>query len=375
MLKSCIGLKKTELDTPCLTIDINLLKCNLAFMQSHSINHKINIRPHAKTHKCTEIAKMQISYGAIGISVAKVSEAVVLTDNGISNILITSPIIGTNKIEKLLRCMENALEIIVVVDNEKNIADLNAAAQSIGSKINVLVDIDPGIGRTGVALNHALDFAKKIKKLDALNLLGIQCYAGNLQHIKSYNDRRDASLKIMNAGSHIVKLFEKHGIACPIFTGAGTGTYDIDIASTRLTEIQPGSYVVMDTEYSDIESKNGSDLSSTFYPSMTLLTTVISSNRYEHVTVDAGTKSIYVDFNQKPKIISHNNLQYDWGVFGDEHGKITSSNKERLPTNGEVIELILPHCDPTINLFDQFFITDNDIVIDVWPIDLRGHSQ
>ena len=108
---------------------------------------------------------------------------------------------------------------------------------------------------------------------------------------------------------------------------------------------------------------------------MTLLTTVISSNRQEHVTVDAGTKALYFDLVNKPKIISHPHLNYEWGGFGDEHGKITAQNNAPLPVNKEVLELIVPHCDPTINLFDKFYITSNDIVIDVWDIDARGASQ
>lgn len=204
--------------------------------------------------------------------------------------------------------------------------------------------------------------------------MGIQCYAGNLQHIHSFSERRSKSLHIMEMASDLVKSFRGIGLNCSILTGSGTGTYDIDVEATEVTEIQPGSYTVMDVQYASIGSMNNEREFNAFKPAMTLLTTVISNNRTEHVTVDAGTKSIYVD-NHKPEIISHQGLQYDWGGFGDEHGKVSALNGSQLPGYGEVLELVVPHCDPTINLFDQFYIVENDVVVDVWDIDLRGKSQ
>ena len=375
MSKSLIGLKKRELDTPCLVIDIQALKTNLEVMRQHSIKTNVQIRPHCKTHKCSKLAQMQLEYGAIGVSAAKISEAEILVSHGIQNILVTSPVITPFKISRLLACVEKAPEMMVVVDNEKNILDLNRAGESIKKPIHVLVDLDAGIGRTGVSAEKAIEFGKKITQLKWLNLVGIQCYAGHLQHIASFNARKNQSLKVMEYASDVVKKFRVHGLPCAILTGTGTGTYDIDVEATEVTEIQPGSYVVMDVEYSVIGSKQHTDAFTAFKPAMTLLTTVISTNRSEHVTVDAGTKSIYVDSANKPKIISHLGLEYDWGGFGDEHGKVTATHQTALPSNGDVLELIVPHCDPTINLYDKFFITDNDRVIDVWDIDLRGKSQ
>ncbi len=367
--------KKQELNTPCLIIDKKKLEYNLNVMRQHSLDHKINIRPHVKTHKSSKLAALQIEYGAIGISAAKVSEAEVLINNGISSILITSPVVTKAKIANLMACVKKAPETMVVVDNETNLIDLNAAGQSIATKINVLIDIDPGIGRTGIDPMLSLNFALKIKELSWLNLMGIQCYAGNLQHIASYEDRKRQSSQIMEMASVIVKQLRNKGILCPILTGTGTGTYDIDSEASEITEIQPGSYAVMDAEYAAIGSKTNPKSFTTFKPAMTLLTTVISSNRGEHVTVDAGTKSLYFDITTKPQIISHFGLCYDWGGFGDEHGKITAMGNTRLPRNGEILEMIVPHCDPTINLFDKFYIVENDILVDIWDIDLRGKSQ
>ncbi len=129
----------------------------------------------------------------------------------------------------------------------------------------------------------------------------------------------------------------------------------------------------MDVQYEGIGSKENPQHFNRFKNALTLLSTVVSSNREEHVTVDAGTKAIYFDPNHKPRLISHPHLSYDWGGFGDEHGQITGHNP--LPGNAELIEMVVPHCDPTINLYDQFVIVQNSEVIDVWDIDLRGKSQ
>ncbi|MDI9819707.1 MULTISPECIES: DSD1 family PLP-dependent enzyme [unclassified Legionella] len=375
MLKIPPKMNKNDLDTPCLVIDKSTLEFNLNVMLQHAQNTQINIRPHVKTHKCSKLAKLQIEYGAIGISAAKVSEAEVLINTGINNILITSPVVTENKIRRLISCIKKAPETIVVVDNERNLYDLNDAGKSIQSKINILIDLDPGIGRTGIKPENALSFALKIEQFKWLNLMGIQCYAGNLQHITSYEERKNRSLQVMEMASNVVKQFKKSGLPCAILTGTGTGTYDIDAEASEVTEIQPGSYTVMDVEYGIIGSKTNSTSFTTFKPSMTLLTTVISSNRKEHVTVDSGTKSIYFDSQNKPKIISHEGLHYDWGGFGDEHGKITADTHCKLPKNGDVLELIVPHCDPTINLHDKFYIVNNGIIEDIWEIDLRGKSQ
>jgi D-serine deaminase-like pyridoxal phosphate-dependent protein len=375
MAKISQEMNKMELDTPCLVIEKSALEFNLNIMREHSHNTKVNIRPHVKTHKCSQLAKLQIKYGAIGISAAKVSEAEVLINAGIKNILITSPVVTENKIRRLISCVEKAHETLIVVDNERNLQDLNEAGQSIQSKINVLIDLDSGIGRTGIKPENALNFALKIGQFKWLNLMGIQCYAGNLQHITSYEERKTRSLQIMEMASSVVKQLRQSEIHCSILTGTGTGTYDIDVDASEITEIQPGSYTVMDVEYSIIGSKTNGASFTTFKPAMTLLTTVISSNRKEHVTVDSGTKSIYFDAHNKPQIISHKGLHYDWGGFGDEHGKITADKSGHLPKNGEVLELIVPHCDPTINLFDKFYIVENGVVEDIWEIDLRGMSQ
>ncbi len=364
---------KFELDTPCLVIDKQLLLKNLETMQSEVNQAQKLLRPHIKTHKCSTLAKLQIEHGAIGVSAAKVSEALVLAQKGLKNTLITSPVVTPQKIENLMTCRKADEKLIVVCDSTENAIALNEAAQNHQFTLNVLVDVDAGVQRTGVPYSEARALGEYIHhECPSLELLGIQNYAGNLQHICDFEKRKQASSLVMEKAAQVKQDFLKHNLPCDILTGSGTGTYDIDLSISGTTEVQPGSYTVMDMEYRNIASKQNHDAFDLFKPAMTMLVTVISANHPTHVTVDAGTKSIYVDAATKPRIISHPGLHYDWNGFGDEHGKITADKDVQLPKVGEVLELIVPHCDPTINLHHQFAITEQEQVTEYWIIDMRG---
>jgi len=246
---------------------------------------------------------------------------------------------------------------------------LNEFCQKHSCKLNILLDIDGGIGRTGLSSDNAIELALAIDKLSNLLLRGIQCYAGHLQHIPDLAERRIKTHEILSKAGTIKRELFARGLNCEIQTGSGTGTFSIDAELDCVTEIQPGSYCVMDQEYNNIEYKE-----TKFLPAMTMLTTVISTNQAEFVTVDAGTKALY-KVATKPRIISHEDLSYDWDYFGDEHGKVLAGAGGKLPGCGEVLELVVAHCDPTINLFDYFYVTENDVVVDVWKIDARGCCQ
>ncbi|KTC68257.1 alanine racemase [Legionella birminghamensis] len=370
---SLTGIHKYQLDTPCLVIDKKKLEYNLAYMREHCLRQGIQLRPHCKTHKCSRLAEMQMDYGAAGLCVAKVSEALVLARNGMDHILITSPVVSNYKIQQLMMCHQLCSSLTAVVDNKENIRQLNNAALITGKALSVLIDVNSGIGRTGVNPEDALALGQFVQQMPGLRLGGIQCYAGNLQHLMLYAERKNKSLAVMEMASELLRQFRNAGLPCPILTGTGTGTFDIDCQASEVTEIQPGSYTVMDVQYTEIASAADNHLSP-FQPAMTLLTTVISSNQSTHVTVDAGTKALYVD-RCKPVIINRPGLEYDWAGFGDEHGRVYSPVNAPLPKNGDVLELIVPHCDPTINLHDHFNIIENDVVVDVWEIDMRGKCQ
>ena len=365
---------KYELDTPCLTIDIDILERNLTNMQATARAAGKNIRPHAKTHKCSLLARKQIEAGAIGVCAAKVSEAEVLADAGIQGILITGPVVSAPKIERLAAILKKDSTAMAVVDHPENIRRLDETMKGRGLSLDVLLDIDVGLGRTGVLPESALELAEEITHCSNLRLKGIQAYAGFVQHIRSYPERKKASLECMQRAADLFCNLKEKEQGCTIFSGSGTGTYDIDIHIPEQTELQVGSYAVMDAEYWNIAAKTDPARFVDFQPAMTLLTTVVSANHPQFITVDAGLKSLYQN-GGVPFVISpgFTDLKYEW--FGDEYGKLIRSNGGNLPQLGAVLELVTSHCDPTINQFDCLYIIQGEKVVDRWPIDLRGKSQ
>jgi len=261
-----------------------------------------------------------------------------------------------------------------VVDNLTNARMLNEMAREHGLKISVLVDLDPGMGRTGASFQEGLSLGLWIKSLPSLRLRGIQCYAGHVQHISSFEQRRRASLEWLNQAAEVFRQFQKNGLSSEIFTGSGTGTYEIDCQVVELTDLQAGSYTLMDAEYLNIGSSRNPLKFEKFPPALTLLTTVVSSNHPDFFTVDAGLKALY-HHGASPLVLHPKGfgLTYEW--WGDEHGRIAIPGAARKFEIGEVLELVVSHCDPTVNLFDAFYVTRKGVVVDVWAIDMRGKCQ
>lgn len=370
----CVGEPKWKLDTPCLVIDEDILDRNIKTMQSFLGSRGKQLRPHAKTHKCSRIAQKQVAAGCVGVCVAKTSEAEGLIGKGLRGVLITSPVVTDRKIERLMACLSLDPELMVVVDNPSNARKLNEAANRMGLVLSILVDLDPGNGRTGAAFQEGLPLGELVQTLPSLRLKGIQCYAGQVQHIPSFEERREISLGWLERAAEVFRSFQDHGLPGEIFTGSGTGTHEIDCQVKELTDLQAGSYTLMDAEYLSIGSLQDPLRFERFSPALTLLTTVISSNHPGFFTVDAGLKALY-HHGGTPSVLHPGGvgLTYDW--WGDEHGRINCPGPQRKFELGEVLELVVSHCDPTVNLFDAFYVTRKDVVTGVWPIDLRGKSQ
>jgi D-serine deaminase-like pyridoxal phosphate-dependent protein len=372
--KELIGKKKLELDTPCLVVDIDLLDENLQKMQARVKTAGKALRPHAKTHKCSTLAKMQIANGAVGVCVAKVSEAEALVEAGISGVLITGPVAGRGKINRLVSLLGRAPFLMAVVDHPATVEVLESRLAEKNRQLDVLLDIDVGHRRTGVAPGKAMDLTEKILASSHLRLRGIQAYAGHVQHVPRYEDRKSASREALKKAAAVFRQLQAREESCTVFSASGTGTARIDLAVTELTELQAGSYALMDAEYLAIESADGSDAAD-YHPALTMLTTVVSGPHGRQVTVDAGLKALYRD-GGRPRVLNpeYDKLQFDW--FGDEYGKLTAPGRAALlPELGMVLELVVSHCDPTVNLFDRLHIIRGSKVVDVWPIDLRGRCQ
>ena len=366
-----IGRPWTELDTPSLLLDIDVLDENIRTMARHAIDAGKQIRPHAKTHKCSRIAQRQMDAGGcVGISVATLGEAEGLIDAGIGEILITSPVTPAGKVSRLMACRRRTDRIVVAVDNSENVNVLNSAAAGIGEILDVLIDVDPGMGRTGVLPEGVHKLWESIARCPNIRIRGIQCYAGNAQHVKTYTERRDQSIRQMMPAAKAFRDLQSEGIEVDIFSGAGTGTFDIDTDIPELTDLQVGSYCLMDSGYGVIGGREDA-LSEKFGTSLSVHASIIHLNPAESVTIDAGLKALYFTPDSPPVVLdrSDETWRYEW--LGDEHGRLWYPEQVTVPRLGSSMRLSAPHCDPTVNLYTRYFVIREGIVIDVWPVDLK----
>ena len=340
-----------KVDTPCLILQEDLLLKNLSFFQDLANANNKKLRPHVKAHKSVELAKIQIQKGAVGICCSKLAEAETMVEGGIKDILITSPIVGAIKLDRLGKLSQKA-NISIVTDSKSQIPILSELANKYQIQLNVLVEIDIGQGRCGVQPGvGALEIAQEIIHYPSLNFGGIQAYHGKLQGIKSFKERTNEVQVAMQKLSTSLEYFKNKQILVKTITGGGTGSFLIDLKLPFLTELQPGSYVTMDCNYSQNEWDEAGNLDLITQP-LSVLSTVISKPQPNKVILDAGWKSISNDAGT-PKT---KNGSDSFDFAGDEHGVITS-NKDYIDLEiGDQVELIPSHCDTTINLYDHFYL-------------------
>ena len=360
-----------RLQTPALVIDLDIFERNLAHMVAHAKKAGIGLRPHAKTHKSVEIARRQIVAGANGVCCAKLGEAEALAEGGIESILITSPVVTEAGIARLMALNERIADLMAVCDNAKVAARLDAAAQAAGKPLKVLVDIDPGMSRTGIRAADAPALVEQVAAARGLIYCGLQCYAGQVQHLESPNERRAASLQAMKELGDLRDALAGAGHAPKIVSGGGTGTFDIDPDAHVLTELQVGSYVFMDRQYNDVWEKPGDRVP--FETSLFVQTTVISANRPGLATADAGFKSFATDAGQ-PLLHSGAPEGSVYFFFGDEQGGVSYPKDGPLLQPTDVLRCVVPHCDPTVNLYDRYHCVRGDVLEAIWPVDGRGRS-
>ncbi len=362
-----------RVSTPALVIDLDALERNIQAMADHCRSSGVSLRPHAKTHKSVEVARRQIAAGAIGQCCAKLGEAEVLADGGVGGLLITSPIIAPASIQRLIALNARVADLMLVVDSPRSVDALALAARGAGQTLNLVVDIDLGLHRTGVAsVDDALALARRIADQPALAFAGIQGYAGHLMHKPDRAERRARSLEAVDVLARTRDRLSQIGLAPGVITGGGTGTFDIDPAAGVLTELQAGSYVFMDRDYNDVWSAGGD--APPFETSLSVQTTVVSANSEGLVTTDAGFKAFATDAGP-PRIVSGAPAGAAYFFFGDEHGGVRFAGADAAPALGAVIACVPPHCDPTVNLYDVYHVARGDTLVGLWPIEARGASR
>ena len=366
------GVTKADLPTPALIVDIDRLEGNIAKMAEHAKGAGVDLRPHAKTHKTPEIAKRQLAAGALGVCCATIVEAEVMQKAGVPGLFVTGELTSPNKIARLIRLTGKAPDTMVAVDNVWQAERLSEAAQAANVEVNVMIDIDPTGRRTGVQPGEkAVELAKAVDSLPGLKLRGVHGYSGASSHVTGFEERKQHSHEVMGP---VIASFEKMkqaGLPAEIMSGASTGTYNIDSGMDGMTELQVGSYVVMDVDYRRIGGKSG-EVYEDFAPALTVLATVMSKNYPDIATIDAGLKSFATDRKFGPDVVGLPGVTYSFN--GDEHGRLHLENSGRDVKLGEKVELIVPHCDPNVNLYDRMFICKGDEVKEVWRVAARGHS-
>lgn len=360
-------LTKGDLVTPCLLLDLDAFEANLAKMAAHCKAANINLRPHAKSHKCVEIARRQIKAGAIGLSVATIREAQAMAAAGITGLLITSELVGRPKIERLLQVVRQAPDTMTIVDNLTHAQELNDAAALAKLKLNVMIDVEPGGKRTGVASGApTIALAEKLMKLPHLKLRGFHCYSGISAHITGFEARRQHSMNAMLPAIETFTQLKQRGLPMEILSGGSTGTYNIDTAFKGMTELQCGSYVFMDVEYQMIGGQRDDKLYDDFASSLTVMATVISRNHPDRATTDAGIKSFAMDRKFGPNLKDLTGARVF--ISSDEHGTILLDNPSREVKLGDRLEFVIPHCDPNVNLYDRMYCVRGEQVVDTWRI-------
>jgi D-serine deaminase-like pyridoxal phosphate-dependent protein len=351
-------------------VEREALDTNIALMAAHCVRAGLALRPHLKTHKCSRIARLQLAAGATGLCVAKLGEAEAMVDTGLGNILITSPIVSSPMVARLVALAERGQGIIGVVDTAEAGEALSAAARRRGITLSMLVDLDIGLHRTGVPPEGALALGQRLAGLSGLRMRGLQAYAGHLMHIEDAALRRERSLAGLAKLREVRDQFASAGLATEILTGGGTGTFDIDPEARVLTELQAGSYVFMDRQYQEVRLANGAEWP--FRPSLFVVARVVSAHHDGHVTIDAGFKAVATDAGL-PVVAAGAPKDASYFFFGDEQGGIAlAPNAGERPRAGDIVRLLVPHCDPTVNLYDALHVFEAGRLAEIWPIEARG---
>lgn len=353
--RAAIGRPRAQLPTPALVLDLDVMRRNVATMAEWSREH-VAVRPHFKTHKCIEIAREQLDAGAIGITCATVWEARALVDGGIDEILIANQVVSPAKVS-LLAELASRSTITVAVDDPGNATSLARAVRGREAELGVVLEVDVGLHRGGVRSHQAaVELARHVSALGGLRLRGLMGYEGHVVTEPDRDVRRRRAGQAMDELAAYVETVRADGHTVEIVTAGGTNTYDMTGADGRVTELQAGTYVVMDAAYAP--------LAPAFHPALTVLGTVVSRQGPTAV-LDCGTKSLAVD--AAPPVSPVGRVR----EVHEEHTLIDVAPGEP-PALGDVLELTVGYCGGTINLHDAYFVASGDEIVDVWPVCARG---
>ena len=357
-----LGKRKEDLDTPVLLVDLDLFETNLATLLQCCQTHQIGWRPHCKSHKSPEIARLQLDAGAIGITCAKLSEAELMVENGIGPLLIANQIVTPNKLARLA-ALQASQEVIAAVDNPQVVPLLGEAARARGTTIPVIVELDIGLHRVGVQSGQpTLELAHQIIDTPGLRLRGLMGYEGHVLLLKPAEAKRAACHQALSLLLDSCQLLRSNGIEVEIVSAGGTGCYELTAAFPGITELQAGGGIFMDAMYRDKCSVGSLNFA------LTVLATV-TSRSHSHVIVDAGFKTMSA-YHCEPFARDRDDLEFR--MLSAEHGTFDVKKGHAGPQVGEQVEFVVGYSDSTNVLHDRFLALRDGRVEKVWEILGRG---
>jgi D-serine deaminase-like pyridoxal phosphate-dependent protein len=351
-----LGRARDELTTPALLLDLDTLRANLGFMADHMRDVRTELRAHVKVHKSPHIARLEIEYGATGVGCATVWEAVVMARAGIDDVFVINEVVGAEK-TRALALLAREANAKAAVDDTVQVDELSRAATAAGSTIGVLIDVDEGMHRCGVAsAGEALTVARRIADAPGLRFMGLTGYEGHcsleFDEAKRHAMAREAMAFLTGIADHLAA----HGLPCEIVSAAGTGTWEVTSRYPGVTEIQPGSYATMDGHHRGLDPRFGW--------AATVLVSVIS-RRPDRIVVDAGSKTVGA---------SHGVLA-DWDLepyrFDEEHSIFLADAACPLKV-GDRVAINCNYTPFAVGYFEAYHVIEDGHVSDVWPVMPRG---
>lgn len=361
-LKRLIGQPVSAIDTPAPVVDLDAVQRNLTRMAEFARKHEVRWRPHAKAHKCSALAKLQVQAGAIGVCVQKTAEAEAMAAGGVLDIYISNQVIAAHKLARVAQLAHQLHaeggKLAIAVDSSEGVAwlalamnDARARNADAPATIDVFVELDVGQGRCGVQPGRAaLELVQAIRKHQALRFAGLQAYQGKAQHLRTPQERRDAIGIAVQDVQFTRKLIEAEGIPVELVTGSGTGSLVCEAASGLYGELQPGSFLFMDADY----AKNERDPAQPHFEHALFILTQVISSGVRHAVCDAGHKTHAIDSGLPTVHALDAGAELDYANGGDEHGILRPAGAStRVPEVGRLVWLIPGHCDPTVNLHDH----------------------
>ena len=357
-----IGVPITELDTPTLLLDRAASDRNLAKMAAFFQDRPAKLRPHFKNHKCVTLAKRQLAAGAVGMTCAKLAEAEILVENGVENVLIANQIVGDAKISRLVKLARKA-QIAVAVDHIEQAAAISRAATAAGSIVNLLIEVDIGMGRCGVPAGlPALELARQLTDLPGVRFAGLQAYEGHLVNVLDRAERTTRARAAMQRAVDTRRQIEAAGIPVPCISGCSSATYNSTGALEGVDEVQAGTYATMDIQYQRLAPE--------FDIALSLLVRVISRPAADKAVLDLGVKGAGCEFGV-PAIRDYPQVEIPF-FLAEEHTVVNNAPNWKI---GDVVQLIPSHACTTCNLHRELVVHENNHVVEIWPIEASGQLR